>query len=91
MIRCEEQGWVPLSIPDGRRGIWMRVTKDKVELCSGREGDDNHVSFKLGEKVSERDIYEAGEVLSDFAFALETACNNISGALEARKVPGVQR
>ena len=60
MCRCEEPGWTLVASHDqtGRRGLWMRGDAlDGIELCAGREGDDEYVCHKPGETLT-------GEVLS---------------------------
>lgn len=44
-MRCNGPGWIELACPDGRRGLWARVTDKGIELCAGREGDDAYVSL----------------------------------------------
>jgi len=85
MACANEPGWVPLSIPDGRRGIWARITKDTFELCSGREGGDEHVVFKKGESVTEETLYHAREVLSTYRYAMEVAVDNMGSIEEELK------
>lgn len=29
----------------GRRSLWVRIGEGKIELCAGREGDDNQVTI----------------------------------------------
>lgn len=82
MIRSNEQGWTPLSIPDGRRGIWIRVTKDEVALCAGREGDDTLVVFRRGDTVGAAHIALAEDVLDTFRCALLTAGSDIELRLQ---------
>lgn len=50
--RAEEKGWVPVAVPDQRRGLWVRVNKDSVEFCAGREGDDEYVKIDCSEEQS---------------------------------------
>lgn len=50
--------------PDPRRGIWMRVTANAIEMCAGREGDDDHLILKLGATVTLDDLEDARNVLS---------------------------
>lgn len=44
-MRCEEEGWIQLALPDDRRGLWIRITATALELCAGREGDDDYARF----------------------------------------------
>lgn len=58
--RCAEPGWTLVASHDdtGRRGLWMRGdAQEGIELCAGREGDDEYVSLKPGETLT-------GEMLS---------------------------
>jgi len=45
MHRHREDGWTKIGITDGsrRRSTWVRLTDDTIELCAGREGDDEYV------------------------------------------------
>ena len=40
--RASELGWCRIGAWDSaeRRSLWVRLTEGKIELCSGREGDD---------------------------------------------------
>ncbi len=50
-MRQNEPDWVQIGFfcDAGRRALWIRVAEDergeatKIELCSGREGDDAYV------------------------------------------------
>jgi hypothetical protein len=55
----------------------MRVTKERVELCAGREGDDEYVSFDLGEAVTKEHLHRGRSVLEYFAYAVELAMENV--------------
>ena len=58
--RIDEEGWIRIGIIDStqRRSMWMRLTYApggslytyseviRIELCSGREGNDDYVSFE---------------------------------------------
>jgi hypothetical protein len=78
--RCTEPGWIELSRPDGRRGMWMRVTDNCIELCAGREGDDAHLSLTLGSVLSRRDLAEAEDILKTFQWAKEVSVENAGDA-----------
>lgn len=43
-LRAREAGWVRIGRTDdsGRRSLWARASEGRVELCSGREGDDGY-------------------------------------------------
>lgn len=71
MMRMNEPGWVELARPDGRRGVWIRVTDRGIELCAGREGDDEYLSLEKGKLVSDEDIYHAQEIVCSFEWARE--------------------
>lgn len=47
MIRCNEDGWICVAMhdPSGRRGLWYRLTAEGIEICAGREGDDDFVKI----------------------------------------------
>lgn len=53
-LRCIEQGWEAIAVPDGRRGLWIRVSRESgsLEICAGREGDDAYVVLRTGTKVT---------------------------------------
>jgi hypothetical protein len=75
-----ERGWVLISAPDGRRGLWMRVTPEAIEIKAGREGNDWSVRLVLGEVVTDRHVYEARECLEAFVYALGVASDNAVNA-----------
>jgi len=72
-MRCNEPGWIELVKPDGRRGVWTRVTDDAVELCAGREGDDAYVKFALGSNVTKENVSDAAAVVACFKYSCELA------------------
>jgi hypothetical protein len=45
--RLKEPGWVRIGLYDRseRRSLWLRYTPKIIELCSGREGDDQYVKI----------------------------------------------
>lgn len=49
-----------------RRGVWIRVRPDSAEIRAGREGDDDLLTFKVGEIITKehlqklRNIAETG-------------------------------
>lgn len=67
--------WSCCSFHDesGRRGIWYRLTKDGVELCAGREGDDDHVLITVGDVVTEETVRKLAGALRTGAWVLECA------------------
>lgn len=75
--RCNEPGMAPIVIPDGRRGLWTRETKDaedlpvRLEICAGREGDDAYVSLTAGVAPTSRDLYELHDTLLCLGFAFD--------------------
>lgn len=76
-----DDGWIILSRPDERRGIWARITEETFELCAGREGGDAYVSFQVGQTITKKDIHEAYEVLDYFRWALEEAARHTENIL----------
>ena len=36
----------------GRRGIWTRLASDRLDIKSGREGDDCHVALVVGQPIT---------------------------------------
>ena len=73
----DEPGWIELTLPDGRRGVWMRVGEDKVELCAGREGDDAYVCFE----PTRQQYHDAVGILECHLFSLELAFDNAASAI----------
>lgn len=72
-MRCAEPGWIELSRPDRRRGIWMRTTSTTLELCAGREGDDDYVLIPTSKPLSNEDLNNLTGVILAFQFACESA------------------
>lgn len=60
MLRCQGPDWILVSMhdPAGRRGIWYRETlkapfePGSLEVCAGREGDDEYIQLRVGETVT---------------------------------------
>lgn len=68
MLRCNEPGWIMLACPDGRRGVWMRVENDTIELCAGKEGDEDYLKLQLREPVTKKHIQTAQDILETLNF-----------------------
>ena len=54
-MRRSEPGWTLVATHDPtlRRGLWMRGdAQEGIEICAGREGDDEYVSLKPGETLT---------------------------------------
>lgn len=73
--RASEPGWSlvgEMLDPAGRRGVWYRTTPvtsygetiARLEICAGREGDDNYAVLSLGETVNERTLHEFADALN---------------------------
>lgn len=85
LCRYREPGWIELVCPDGRRGVWMRVTATSIELCAGREGDDVLLHLNLGLRVRKRHIAEAGAILETLAWAHDVALENAASAAKRKQ------
>jgi len=76
-MRCDEPGWTLIALADGRRGIWTRDTgsgdKRVIEVCAGREGDDEYVRLAVGEQVTEQHLFQLEGIFSAFSWATEIA------------------
>lgn len=72
--RAYDDGYHLLAMHDssGRRGLWVRVASDEIELCSGREGDDAYVKLKLGDEITADTMQDLDDV---FAYAISAAMN----------------
>lgn len=52
-MRQLEPGWILCAMNDstGRRGVWYRKNSEtEIELCGGREGDDEYIKLTLTPK-----------------------------------------
>lgn len=49
VLRAHKPGWVLIAMhdPAGRRGLWYRRTDNAIEICAGREGDDDFCRVPL--------------------------------------------
>jgi hypothetical protein len=47
----------------GRRALWIYKTPSRIELRSGREGDDASVQFKVGQTLTAEDLDALWEVI----------------------------
>lgn len=73
VLRCKEPGWVAVDVPDGRRGLWIRVTPNATELCAGREGDDSYLRLVEGATVTRHMLDQLRDVATTLAWAVECA------------------
>lgn len=85
-------GFVKIYVPDGRRGLWMRVggadsKGNTLELRAGREGDDSYLRVVLAPE----ELADARDVLETFRFAKETAQENRRYARERNKAAAKRR
>jgi hypothetical protein len=50
--------WICCSMHDKseRRGIWYRKIKDQIQICAGREGDDEFISVTVGDTFTEKHL-----------------------------------
>ena len=48
-LRSEDPTWIRIGRYDRaeRRALWVRLGKDSIELCSGREGDDDYAKLTV--------------------------------------------
>jgi hypothetical protein len=72
--RFTNEGWILAAMNDksGRRGIWYKPFKDGcVEVCGGREGDDNYVKLEVGQTLTEEDIKALDDILCRNAFRID--------------------
>ena len=81
-MRSEEDGWIQLARPDGRRGLWVRLTKISLELCAGREGDNHYARFNLGEPGTSPCLQAVEDCLLTLAWSMDLEADAIRGALE---------
>lgn len=79
MSRLDEPGWVQIGevCPAGRRSLWVRITRTpsvnrfadndayQIELCAGRVGEDNYVSFTRGADLNDDEELVQFENLED--------------------------
>lgn len=77
MLRCEQPGWIQIGLmcSAGRRSMWVRFTPGPngrdatvVELCAGREGDDDYLRVEAGQPL----FQELVDIMSTALFAAET-------------------
>ncbi len=75
MMRCNQPGYVRCSKYDSasRRAIWYRTNDDgSVEVCAGREGDDNYVKLTPGVIITNEimesiiGVFQTGEWVVSF-------------------------
>ncbi len=69
MLRCEEPGYICVTMGDHRRGLWYRIADAGIEVCAGREGDDDHVKLRVGELVTAQQIAELAGCLESVVWA----------------------
>lgn len=74
-MRCNEPGWEAISVPDGRRGLWLRfnLPTGKLEVCAGREGDDAYVVLSVGKRLTQKKLTSLIDCLLTLQFSAELA------------------
>ena len=80
-LDVEPHGWLlcAMNDPSGRRGIWMRrhynEAKElvRLDLCAGREGDDDFCSIAVGEPVSAKALRELEGAMLTGAWMIDEA------------------
>lgn len=82
-MRFEEPGYKQVSLPDpaGRRGLWIRRTPpheddrdalpETIELCAGREGDDDYVKISVGDTITGKTLDALESVVGRIRWAEE--------------------
>lgn len=90
MFRCDQEGYRVVVVPDGRRGLWARESRERaedgegallrLELAAGREGEDAHASVSVGQTVDARLLHELAEVIGFARWAGEVAADDAWGA-----------
>ena len=76
MNRCDQPGWEPVVIPDGRRGLWVRLV-ESLELCAGREGDDDYLRLDIGQVFTRQDLHTLYELMETVQMSVELqACED---------------
>lgn len=70
MSRSSEPGYEEIYKHDKRRGVWLRTVCDaatmlpaRIDLCSGRDGNDQHVTIEIGQVVTPEMIYKLADVV----------------------------
>jgi len=73
--RVDKPSWELVAMADYRRGIWLRQNKDKtvLEVCAGREGDDEYVKLTVGEVLTAQQLSQLEGVFRAFRWATEIA------------------
>lgn len=85
MMRIDEPGWKRAAAFDSceRRSIWYRENDDgSIELCGGREGDDEYVMIAPGSEVTAEIVRGIEGVLRHNAWAVEQDCQAVTGLEE---------
>lgn len=80
MMRCNEPGYDEVCKPDGRRGLWMRYTKNSVDLCAGREGDDDYIKLTAGQHLTQEDIAAIVGIVLTLRWSHDLADGDTDGA-----------
>lgn len=71
MYRCNEPGWKVVAVPDGKRGLWYRLSEGKIELCAGKDGDGHYIVVGVGDVVSETTVHHLAEALGSAHYSAE--------------------
>jgi len=84
VYRCNEPGWCLVALPDGRRGLWYRETREKghlvgLELCAGRAGDDHYVDVRLYETLTHSTLDTLAHALSATSGASANRADQVRG------------
>ena len=71
--RSSEDGWIQLIPFDksDRRSMWVRISKDVIEFCAGREGDDSYVKLNLSTQNNKNSLVSLKEVIDTGIYAYD--------------------
>ncbi|EYF07067.1 hypothetical protein [Chondromyces apiculatus] len=92
MTRHLQEGFEPVVVPDGRRGIWQRVTHGegrrvtRLELCAGRDGDDQELVLVAGDVVTADQLFALHDSLARVRWSDELRESSLESAERAAAV-----
>ena len=74
---------------NAHRGVWMRCPPGRnwIELCSGRDGDDNYVLLRSGDTLTPQTISAIEDCLRTGAWLLSLELDNIMARAHCHHAP----
>lgn len=92
-MKSNEPGFEAVAVPDGRRGLWMRVKRNEagaiieIEIAAGREGDDSGMTLREGEVITTDTLRMVEDCFTTLRFGAESASTGWNAEIDTIPIP----